>query len=298
MNFRQFEIFCAVIRCKTTIAAANDLGMSQPAVSNAIKSMEAKAGFRLFERVNGRIFPTPEAKLLYGDAQALFRVRDSLAAKVQAMRDIDAGHLRLLASPPLGYGPIPTALRALLAKRPKVRVSCDVRRIEYVIESVDMRVVDLGLVLGYDEQPGLQSRVLFNGKMVCVFRSDHPLAAKEVIHAADLEGLPFIALERAGRIGSLGKLVRQAFDEAGRRFDFSVEVRNCHTACILAETGLGASVVDPFSATFGGWRNLMTRPFLPSIEVTAHAVWPADRPLARLAEASLRQIDTAVTASS
>jgi DNA-binding transcriptional LysR family regulator len=147
MNFRQLEIFCAVIRCKTTIAAANDLGMSQPAVSNAIKSMESKAGFRLFERVNGRIFPTPEARLLYDDAQPLFRVRDSLATKVQDLRDIDAGHLRVLASPPLGYGPMPTALRALLSKRPRVRVSCDVRRIEYVIESVDMRLVDLVLCL-------------------------------------------------------------------------------------------------------------------------------------------------------
>jgi DNA-binding transcriptional LysR family regulator len=290
MNLRQLEVFCSVIRCKTTIAAARELGMSQPAVSNAIKAMEQNAGFRLFERFNGRLFPTAEAQLLYDDAQPLFSIRSSLATKIEDLKELQGGHLRLLASPPLGYGPVPAALHSFLSTRKKVRVSCDVRRIENVIESVEMRVVDLGLVLGYDEQPNLESSVLFNGEMVCVFPSGHPLARKETIRPADVAAHPFIALERAGRIGSLGKLVRQAFSDADCKFNYSVEVRNCHTACILADAGLGASIVDPFSAAFGGWRNLAVRPFRPSIPVAAHSVWLRDRPLSRLAQAFVKEV--------
>ena len=58
MTLRQLEILRAVIRHRTTVAAADELALSQPAISNALKAMEAQAGFALFERVNNRLFPT------------------------------------------------------------------------------------------------------------------------------------------------------------------------------------------------------------------------------------------------
>ena len=54
MNLRQVEIFCAVMRCRTVTAAAHELSISQPAVSNALKQLESHLGFLLFERIGGR----------------------------------------------------------------------------------------------------------------------------------------------------------------------------------------------------------------------------------------------------
>ena len=65
MNLRQIELLRAVVRCETTVRAAQELGLSQPAVSNAIKHLESQVGFPLFERVNNRLFPTAEARSLY-----------------------------------------------------------------------------------------------------------------------------------------------------------------------------------------------------------------------------------------
>ena len=64
MNLRQLEILRAVIRHRTTVAAADELALSQPAISNALKAMEAQAGSALLERVNNRLFPTSEAMAL------------------------------------------------------------------------------------------------------------------------------------------------------------------------------------------------------------------------------------------
>ena len=64
MNLRQIELLRAVVRCETTVRAAHELGLSQPAVSNAIKHLESQVGFPLFERVNNRLFPTAEARML------------------------------------------------------------------------------------------------------------------------------------------------------------------------------------------------------------------------------------------
>jgi DNA-binding transcriptional LysR family regulator len=237
--------------------------------------------------VNTRLFPTAEAQILYSDAQPLFNIHNSLEAKMQDLRDNRAGSIRILATPPVGYGALTVALRRFLAERSKVKAFFDVRRFEQVIESVSTRVVDLGVVLGYKNQPDLQSEAVFGGEMVCVFRPDHPLSEKKVVVPADLANHPFIALERGSRLGTL---VRQAFLQANCPFNFSVEVRYCQTACVLAESGIGAAVVDSFSPALGRGANLSVRPFEPSIPVVAHAVWLKERPLSRLANAFLREI--------
>ena len=71
MTLRQLEILRALIRHRTTVAAAQDLALSQPAISNALKTMEAQAGFALFSRVNNRLFPTAEALALHEDSETL-----------------------------------------------------------------------------------------------------------------------------------------------------------------------------------------------------------------------------------
>ena len=72
INLRQLEVLRAVMRYRTTTGAAEELGMSQPAVSNAIRLAEAKLGFALFDRISNRLIPTSEAKMLFDDAEPLF----------------------------------------------------------------------------------------------------------------------------------------------------------------------------------------------------------------------------------
>ncbi|MFX5761061.1 hypothetical protein ABTE44_20240, partial [Acinetobacter baumannii] len=70
----------------------------------------------------------------------------------------------------------------------------------------------------------------------------------------------------------LGEAVRQSFAEADVPFQPSVEVRYCNTACVLAATGVGAAVVDPFSPQQGG-HDLVVRPFTPRTPVSAYMLW-------------------------
>jgi DNA-binding transcriptional LysR family regulator len=127
--------------------------------------------------------------------------------------------------------------------------------------------------------------------MVCVMRPDHPLAEKNTIYPSDLRSVPFIALERGSRMGTI---VRQAFTEAGEPFNFAVEVRYCNTACVLAENGVGVAVVDPLSPLFSGHYNLAIRAFEPAVQVSASVVSSRKRPLSRAAEAFLREVRVVV----
>jgi DNA-binding transcriptional LysR family regulator len=286
MNLRQIELLRAVVRCETTVRAARELGLSQPAVSNAIKHLESQVGFPLFERVNNRLFPTAEARELYQNSDPIFSMHAAFEAKVEDLRDNRSEHVRIMATPPLGYSVIPIALRNFLVRRPKTRVSFDVRRFEGVVESVDSGIADLGFVVGLEDQRGLHRECFFSERMVCVMRRDHRLAEKDAISPADLKQTAFIALERGTKMGTI---VREAFAKAGESFSFAVEVRYCHSACVLAEAGVGVAVVDPLSplSSQGG---LAIRRFEPESIVSASAVRSRKRPLSRAAEAFLKEV--------
>lgn len=287
MTLRQLEILRAIIRYRTTVEAARQLGISQPAISNAVKTMEAQAGFPLFERINNRLFATREARELFNDAEAIFARHDLFLAKVRDLKESKAGHLRIVATPPIGYGIVPAALRRFLARRPQVRVFFDVRRFEGVVEAVETNFVELGFAFGLDKHPALHTEAVFDGAMVSVMKPGHPLSAKPTVAAADLARHPFIALERGTR---LGEAVRGAFEKAREPYRHAVEVRYCNTACVLAASGVGVAVVDPFSPTAGGAHDLAIRPFVPAVRATAYVAWSKARPLSRLSQAFLTEV--------
>ena len=213
MNLRQLEILRAVIRHRTTVAAADELALSQPAISNALKAMEAQAGFALFERVNNRLFPTTEAMALYKESDAIFALHAKLENRVRDLRENRTGHLSIVATPPLAYSIIPPALSNFLRRRQQTRVFFDVRRYEGIIEGVTSRVAELGFALGLSHHPGIAHEVVHTGEMVCVLPPKHPLAEQPVITAADLVGS---ALHWARARHAIGRSRTREFC-AGRR---------------------------------------------------------------------------------
>jgi DNA-binding transcriptional LysR family regulator len=287
MNLRHLEILRAVIRHRTTIAAADELGLSQPAISNALKAMEAQAGFALFERVNNRMFPTAEAMALYKESEAIFALHAKLENRVRDLRENRAGHLSIVATPPLAYSIIPPALSDFLRRRPQTRMFFDVRRYEGIIDGVLSRVAELGFALGFSHHPGIAHEVVHRGEMVCVLPPGHALAERDEISASDLIGRPFIGLERGTQ---LGEAVRDSFARAGAPFQPTVEVRYCNTACVLAAAGVGAAVVDPFSPRQSGNGGLVVRPFVPKTPALAYMLWSEAQPLSRLAKAFLSEV--------
>ena len=114
MNLRQLEILRALVRHRTTIAAAEELALSQPAVSNALKTMESQTGFALFHRINNRLFPTQEAMALHEEGEAIFALHAKLEGRVRDLRDSRSGYLAIMGTPPLAYSLIPPALRVFL----------------------------------------------------------------------------------------------------------------------------------------------------------------------------------------
>lgn len=294
MKLRQLEILRALIRCQTTTAAAEELGMSQPAVSNAIRQIEAQLGFPLFERVNNRLFPLEAAMIIHDETEPMFAMQAALQERLQDLREDKVSRLRILSTPPLGHGVVPAVMLPFTQRHPKLKIYFDVRELNDVILAVESGRADLGFGLNLGAQPTLEMESLFEGNMVCALNAADPRAGMAKLTLADFQGQRFIALDAHTRMGAQ---VRDAFQEARQPLNFTVEVRYCNTACILVEAGMGAAVVDPFSASFSGRRHLAVRPLEPSIPCVAWAFWSNRRPLSEIARRFVREIRLALTGS-
>lgn len=281
LSLRMLEIFGTLMLTQTTVAAAEELGISQPSVSSSVKQLEEQLGFLLFDRDKKRMTPTEEAKSLFQEVEPLFERVRSIEARVRDLRAGSVGKLRIMATPPLGNTVVAEALTSFLQGRSGVTVQYDVRRLENVIDAVAAGAAELGFCLGLDAHPGVDVRVLRRDRMVALMRAEHPLATLPVLEPAALAQHGFVGLDRASHIGLL---VQTAFETVGVAYRPQVEVRYCNTARTLAQAGAGVAMVDRYTATFPEHVDLVQRPFQPNISLSACVVTRPDRPLSRLGQ--------------
>jgi DNA-binding transcriptional LysR family regulator len=291
LNLRQLEIFRAVMGHQSTVGAARDLLISQPAVSNAIRHLEDQLGFPLFDRTGNRLVAREEARVLYHESEAIFLLSRSLNQTVDDLKDNRRGRVRVVATPQLGHTIVPAAIREFLRKRPNVRVSIDITQSYSVVESVEVAAADFGLAIALEKELSQTFEMvpLATLPLVCVVPSSHPLAKAKAVRPKDLQDFPLIGLEMGSR---LGPLIRDVFRAEAAAYVSAVEVRFSETACRLVEAGAGVAVVDGFTARQAAidGRNFTVVPFKPTAKVSGCALYPKFRPLSRVAAALLATI--------
>ncbi|MCA0318684.1 MAG: LysR family transcriptional regulator [Proteobacteria bacterium] len=286
LNLRQLEIFREVIRCQTTVGAAEALAISQPAVSNAIRQIEAQLGLPLFDRVGNRLVPTDEAQEVMRGSEPIFSLYRAFSQKLKDLRDTRTGSLRVLSTPALANALVPRALKAFLSSRPDMHVFFDVRRTPGVVEGVETGFADVGFSLAPQQRAGIEASPISVGQMVCVCPPDHPLADRSEISARDLADYPLIGFEPGT---PLGVALHQGFWTPALQERTMIETRYSSTACLLAESGVGIAVVDSF-AVVGGRYQLAARPLSPRVPIEAFALTARHQPMKRVVRAFLREV--------
>jgi len=294
LSLRLLEVFGTLMLHQTTVDTATELGISQPAVSLAIKELEKQLGFALFERVKQRLHPTGEARSLFVEIEPLLGMMRSIESHVRDLRDGTEGKLRVMATPPLGNAVVPAALKQFVTGRPNVTVNYDVGRMDDVIDAVETGSVEIGLVLALEQHPAVHVRAIRRYRLCALVPSGHPLSRHERIDAIDAEQHGFIGLDRRSR---LGLLLEAAFARAGIAHQPRVVVRNCHTAAMLADAGIGLAIVDPFTAAFVRDLDLVQVPFEPAVDFPACLLTRTDMPLSRIGDAFVSDVEAVLEGS-
>ncbi|WP_178106883.1 LysR family transcriptional regulator [Pseudomonas mangiferae] len=279
MNLRQLEILRSVMRTRSTVAAARDLGMSQPAVSNAIKSIELNLGFLLFERVNKRLIPTQEAQILLEEAEPLFLIKELIDQTASQLRTGRRGRMRIVATSELSESLLPQSLARFRGSHDNVDIALETVRLDNVLEYVETGVADIGFAIEPHPRENLQYLPLAQLDMVCACRLESPLAARAVVTPQDLRGYPLINARTTSRISNL---VQSAFTRSEENYQPSIDVRFMNVAAHFVEEGLGVSIIDQLTASSKRYTQLKSVPFEPRIQATVSAIVSPDRLQQRL----------------
>lgn len=281
INAKQLEAFRAVMQSGSVTGAANFLNVSQPAVSQIIRGLEASCGFLLFERKHGRVLPTPEAETFLAEVDRMFVGIEKISRVAEGIRNRNWGRLTIAAFPAIATRFLPKVIAEYCRMRPNIQITVESRRSRTLIDWVVGGSVDFGIGLLSGDQTGVVSQRIHSTLGVCTLPVGHPLATAKTVHAADLEDQPFISLGRDDR-SRFG--VDKVFNDLGVPRRIQIETEQSEAACAFVAHGAGVSVVDPFSVYEFDDREIVVKPFEPEVEFKLWALFPAGRSPQKLAE--------------
>jgi DNA-binding transcriptional LysR family regulator len=281
MDYRQLEMFEAVVSLGSVTEAARSLGVTQPAVSTAMGKLERDVGFVLFRRDGRRSLPTAEARLLYGEAVRVladFRRLNEAAAGISAAQ---SGSLTIATHPTPAITWLPSVAGAFCRARPQVRLRILTRSSGEVRDLAALSAFDLGLA----EAPFIRSEIVlrrYSLARIVVLPRNHRLASEAVLTPQLLDGEDMIAIVNSGWNWAT---VARTFEAAGARCPIAAECEFAVIAINLVAEGLGFCFADPLSVADAAARGLAVRPFEPILPYEVALLRPAHGALTKLAEA-------------
>jgi len=238
MDTRQLAAFCEVVDRKSFSQAAERLGVTQPAVSLQIRSLEKRLGTKLLDRSGRRVEPTESGQRLYRAAQRMLAVEgqllDELAGEDGALR----GELTLGASTGPGGTVVPVLLGEFQREHPELTVALSISDTNRVIEQVAERELELGIVGASPRHRGVVFEPFFRDEVILVVPPAHRFAGKEMT-LEQLREEPLILMQE-------GAGVRQVIEDELRRGP--VRLRDLD---VRLELGLQESVKSAAAAGFG-----------------------------------------------
>ncbi|MCC2978330.1 LysR family transcriptional regulator [Sphingomonas sp. PL-96] len=279
VNFRQLEIYRALMIGGSASRAADLLGISQPAVSRAVADLEHRVGFPLFDRIKGRLIPTPEGELFFKDVHSSFLGLDHLRASAARIRDFGSGNLKIASLAALGSTVVPRAVRRFRDANPKVSLTLQILSSAGVRDHVVNKGFDIGLAADEVDLSGVDHSILYSVRAVCVLPPDHPLASRAVIRPEDLHDIPFLALAPEDRARMR---INEGFDAAGVEPHVIMETPASLTICALALQGVGVGLVNPVATDGFEQRGLVIRPYEPPVYFKAYMLFRPDAQRAQL----------------
>ncbi len=258
---RQLEVFATIVAAGSVRAAAEQLGLTQPAASMALAELERLLGAPLFDRHLQRLHLNAHGRELLPRAREIVeRLREFGAGATAAE---PSGSLAVGASNTIGNYLVGELLGGFVAAHPQVKLSLRVANSAEILAGV----LDFSLDIGCIEGPLVHEDVELvdwrkDELKVCV-RADHPLARRKLLHAADLIGQRWILRES-------GSATRSIFEDASRDvlgpLDVALELGQSEAIKQAVIAGLGiaclpqAAIADAVAA---GRLVVLRTPFLP-----------------------------------
>ncbi|HEX3229868.1 MAG TPA: LysR family transcriptional regulator [Pyrinomonadaceae bacterium] len=240
MQIESLKVFCDLTETESFTKAAQINHVTQSAVSQQISSLERQFKSLLIERSKKKFRLTREGQVLYDYSKQIIQTYDSLFSKLQEIKDIISGTIRVATIYSIGLHDLPPYLKKFLKSYPTVHVHVEYRRSNQVYEDVLGNVVDLGLVAYPIRDAKLEIVPLRKDMMVLICHPEHALGKSKTARLKDIAGQKFIGFEP-------DIPTRRAIDKILKEGDVTVshvmEFDNIETVKRAVEINAGIAIV-------------------------------------------------------
>ena len=195
MQIESLKVFCDLMETESFTRAAQINHITQSAVSQQISSLERQFKSLLIERSKKKFRLTREGQVLYEFSKQIIQTYDGLHSRLQEIKDIISGTIRVSTIYSIGLHDLPPYLKKFLKSFPTVNVHIEYRRANQVYDDVLGNVVDLGLVAYPSKDPKLETIHLRKDPLVVICHPQHPLARLKSVKLSQLAGQKFIGFE-------------------------------------------------------------------------------------------------------
>ena len=279
----------AIARHGSFSRAAQALNLTQPAVSMQVRHLERALGQPLLERVGKRAFPTRAGELLLAHADRALRELEAGVERVQQLRGVVAGRVRLGTSASISIYLLPPGLRRFRARYPETEVVIVTGNASEITRAVVANELDVGIVSLPVRNRELSVTPFFRDELVAIAPPEAKWRRTRAVDAPTLAGHSLILFEAGA---TLRRIIDGWFHRAGVAPRSPMEMGNTEAIKKLVEAGLGLSVTSWFSvATEVRQRTLTAIRLTPPLERQIGLVRRKDKPKTPALDAFVAALD-------
>src|SRR3954454_6290227 len=195
MQIESLKVFCDLAETESFTKAAQINNVTQSAVSQQISSLERVFKSLLIERSKKKFRLTREGQVLYDYSKQIIQTYDLLYSKLQEIKDIISGTIRVATIYSIGLHDLPPYMKKFLKAYPTVNVHVEYRRSNQVYEDVVSNVVDIGLVSYPQRDSRLEIVSLRKEMLILICHPHHSLAKQKTVKLRELAGQHFISFD-------------------------------------------------------------------------------------------------------
>ena len=279
MRYRHIEVFYSVFIHGSVTKAAHDLNVTQPSISKILSQSESDLRIKLFERLNKKMIPTQEAKILFPYAQKIHNNLSNFKKVSSNLVEKPQGDLNIAATHALGIDYLPEAISKFSALNSKATFETVTLHYEEIIKQVLELKVDVGIV--YDPVPhdDLINQPIINGKFVLIAPQSF-FPNKTEVNIDDIKTQPFIKItDKVGPRGPLGSKLEEYLLKNSLNLNPTFNTETYQVALALVSKGMGITITDKISAESSSHPNIKILELKPDLEFSLEIVYSKSNPL-------------------
>ena len=241
MDTQSLRAFLEVANCGSFSQAAENLHLTQPAVSKRIATLESRLDSKLFDRIGRRISLTEAGQALKPQALAILQSMQEVERSIRKLRGTVSGTLSLGISHHIGLHRLPPVLKEFSRRYPQVHLDINFMDSEEAHEQlVDGRLELAVVTLDRSPDPVLHQQIIWHDPLTVVAAADHPLLSQPAVSLKTLSQIPAII---PGLNTYTGQIVESLFRERKLALNVSMATNFLETIKMMVSIGLGWSIL-------------------------------------------------------